>query len=116
MPSYLGGPLHGVSFTPSRPASDGLGNLTFTDLDEIKGAVFALDAPGPPGIASGTGDSVYTQGGSVFVPRGSDIRNGDRIPYQGRFFVAFGGPQWDLDHPLTGEDFGYVAVLIQWGG
>lgn len=104
------GTVFGVDITPSRPTSDGLGNLTFTDLVVIHHAVFALGAP------SSSGDSTYSQSGSVFVPRGSDLRNGDRIPYGGRLFVAIGPPQWDMDHPFTGEDFGYVEVAIQWGG
>ena len=104
------GPITGVSITPQRPTSDGLGNLTWTDLDAITDAVLALDAP------SSDGDSLYSQGGSLFVPRGSDITNGDRITYQGRFFVAVGVPLWDMNHPLTGEDFGYMEVRIQWGG
>lgn len=107
---FLGGPIYGVTITPERPTSDGLGNLTFTPLDEIQGAVFDLGAPGA------MGDSVYSQAGSVYLPRGCDVRNGDRIPYQGRSFVVIGVPQWDMDHPLTGEDFGYVEVHIQWGG
>jgi hypothetical protein len=104
------GPMHGVDITPSRPTSDGLGNFTFVDQAVIHNAVFALSAP------SSIADSVYSQAGSLFVPRGSDLRNGDRIPYAGRFFVVIGPPQWDMDHPFTGEDFGYVEVVIQWGG
>lgn len=107
---FLGGPIHGVTITPQRPTSDGLGNLTFTDLPDVPGAVFDL------GGASSTADSLYSQSGSVFVPRGSDIANGDRLLYQGRLFVVIGPPQWDMDHPFTGEDFGYVEVKIQWGG
>jgi hypothetical protein len=104
------GSVRGVSITPQRPTSDGLGNLTWTDRAPIPNAVFALDAP------SSNEDSVYTQGGSLYVPRGSVIENGDRVTYMGRHFVAIGVIQWDMDHPFTGEDFGYVEVRIQWGG
>lgn len=104
------GPIFGVTITPQRPTSDGLSNLTFADLDAIPNAVFALDAP------NADGDSIYSQGGSLFVPRGSDIKNGDRINYGGRSFVAIGVPQWDMNHPLTNEDFGYMEVRIEWGG
>jgi hypothetical protein len=103
-------PLFGENIVPQRPTSDGLGNLSWTDLTAIPDAVFALDS------ASATEDSVYSQGGSLFVPRGSDITNGDRVTYQGRYFVVVGVPMWDMNHPMTGEDFGYVEVRIHWGG
>lgn len=104
------GPIYGVTITPQRPTSDGLGNLSWANRSAISNAVFALDAP------SANGDSVYSQSGSLFVPRGSVIANGDRITYQGRTFVAVGEPMWDMNHPLTGEDLGYAEVKIQWGG
>lgn len=104
------GPITGVTITPQRPTSDGLGNLDWVDRAAITDAVFALDAPGS------SGDSTYSQSGSLFVPRGSVIANGDRITYQGRTFMAVGEPLWDMDHPLTGEDLGYVEVKIAWGG
>src|SRR5258707_9953593 len=102
------GPIYGMTIIPQWPPSDGLGNLIWVDRDPIANAVFDLGAP------SSSGDSLYSQSGSLFVPRGSVIRNGDRITYQGRTFVAVGEPLWDMDHPLTGEDFGYVEVHIQW--
>lgn len=104
------GPVFGETITPQRPSSDGLGNLTWEPRASIPNAVFALEAP------SSNEDSTYSQGGSLFVPRGSVITNGDRVTYQGRAFVVIGPPQWDMDHPLTGDDFGYVEVKIQWGG
>src|SRR6184192_2799549 len=104
------GPIAGVSITPQRPVSDGLGNLSWTDLTPIANAVFALGAP------SSSADSVYSQTGSVFVPRGSDLTNGDRIVYQGRPFVVIGVPLWDMNHPMTGEDFEWVEIQIGYGG
>lgn len=104
------GPIFGVPVTPQRPMSDGLGNLSWANLPQIPNAVFALEAP------SSNEDSAYSQGGSLFVPRGSDLTNGDRVTYQGRHFVVQGVPMWDMDHPITGEDFGWVEVKIQWGG
>jgi hypothetical protein len=104
------GPIAGETIVAQRPTSDGLGNLSWADLTAIDNAVFALESP------SSDGDSVYTQTGSLFVPRGSDITNGDRVTFQGRYFVVVGPPAWDMNHPMTGEDFGYVEVRIQWGG
>lgn len=104
------GPVAGVTITPQRPTSDGLGNLSWVDRAAITDAVFAL------GSSSSSGDSVYSQTGSLFVPRGSVIANGDRILYQDRTFVVVGEPMWDMEHPFTGDDFGYVEVTIGWGG
>jgi hypothetical protein len=108
------GPVTGVTITPQRPTSDGLGNLTFADLDDIENAVFAVE----PAVGGSRlhPDSVYRQSAQLFVPRGSDIRNGDRVTYQGRNWVVIGELLWDMDHPMTGEDFGYVEVPLMWGG
>lgn len=103
-------PVLGETITPQRPTSDGLGNLSWTDLADIDNAVFALE------VSSSNEDSVYSQTGSLFVPRGSDITNGDRVPYHGRNFVVVGVPMWDMNHPFTNDDLGYVEVAIQWGG
>lgn len=104
-------PVYGVTITPTRLTSDSLGNHTPTALAPITNAVFALDAP-----SADDNSSLYSQGGDLFVPRGSDLRNGDRVTYQGRTFGIVGEAQWDMDHPLTGEDFGYVVYTIRFGG
>ena len=104
-------PIFGVTITPSRPAFDSLGNPTPVDLPSITNAVFALNGP-----SADDDSSLYSQGGDLFVPRGSDLRNGDRVTYQGRIFGIVGEAQWDMDHPMTGEDFGYVAYTIRYGG
>lgn len=108
---FLGGPIYGVSIIPQRPMSDGLGNLDWTDLAQIDNAVFALSAPsGHP-----TTESTFSQIGQLFVPQGSDLLNGDRVPYFGRNFAVIGEPMWDFSHPFTNEDFGYLEVQIAWG-
>jgi hypothetical protein len=116
------GSIKGVTITPQRPTSDGLGNLTFTGepgggpaLPPIENAVFMLE-PAGGGINRMTATSVYPETGILFVPRGSDLRNGDRVPFGSRNFVVVGEPLWDMNHPMTDEDFGYVEVRIQWGG
>lgn len=105
------GPVVGVTITPQRPTFDGLGNPTYAAIGQITNAVFALDAP-----SADDDSSLYTQSGELFVPRGSDLRNGDHVTYQGRTFGVVGEAQWDMDHPFTGEDFGYVAYTIRYGG
>jgi len=104
--------VHGVAVTPQRAVSD-FGESDWTDLPEIEDVVFVLDAPVAVTTESG---ARYTQDGSVFVPRGSDLRHGDRIPYQGTVYSVVGNVRWDMDHPLTRADFGYVEYAIRRGG
>lgn len=60
--------------------------------------------------------SRYTQDGTAFIPRGYELRHGDRLPYRGRFFTVVGSPRGDHDHPITGHDFGWVAYTVTGGG
>lgn len=108
---FAGGPIYGVSIIPERPTSDGLGNLTWAFLPQIDNAVFALTAP----TGNPTTESTFSQIGQLFVPRGSDLLNGDRVPYFGRYFAVIGEPMWDFNHPFTNDDFGYLEVQIAWG-
>jgi hypothetical protein len=55
----------------------------------------------------------FTETGTLFVPRGSDVRAGDRFTYQSRRYLVMGAKNWDLDHPLTGDDFGWMTFAIQ---
>lgn len=104
-------PIFGTTIVPQRSTPDELGNQAYAPLAEIAGAVFSLSAPSADGNSS-----LYSQSGELYVPRGSDLRNGDRITYQGRTFGIVGEAQWDMDHPLTGEDMGYVVYAIRYGG
>lgn len=52
--------------------------------------------------------------GYVSVPRGSDIQQADAVILADeREFQAMDNPEWDEDHPLSGADFGYMAVKIR---
>lgn len=55
----------------------------------------------------------YVQGGTVFVPRGADRRHGDRFTYNGRRYRLIGAARGDQDHPITGDDFGWVAISFE---
>lgn len=57
--------------------------------------------------------TVFTQAGEVFVPRGSDLRAGDRLTFQSRKYVLMGAANWDFDHPMSGVDFGWMLFAIQ---
>lgn len=68
-------------------------------------AVVSLDKPV---LVAGNG-ARYHQGGTVFVPRGLDRGHGDRFTYNGTTYRLVGGARGDQDHPVTGDDFGWVA-------
>ncbi|TQK29381.1 hypothetical protein [Arthrobacter sp. SLBN-53] len=87
------------------------GNPVWQDLPETR-IVIALDKPV---LVDGKG-SRYTQSGSVAVPRGYDLKHGDRIPFDGAYLTVFGRPQGNHDHPVTGDDFGWVIFAVQAGG
>lgn len=98
-----------------RPTEDADGNAVWTPLADYQAAV---DFSGP-GIESGSGRQ-DAQSGTVFVPRGSDLEIGDRFTWGTGKFMLSGGPNGDMDHPMTGDDFGWVSYsivgqLARWG-
>jgi hypothetical protein len=102
----------GITITPQRDTGSN-GNPHWVDQTPIANAVFALNTPVEQ---AGERGNVYTQTGSVFVPRGSDLQDGDRITHQSKRFRVIGDPQWDMNQPFTGSDFGYVEYTIRMGG
>ena len=107
-------PISGVTILPQRPVYDGLGNVTaWTNLEPIENALFALD---PPVTMVGERGMLYSQTGSLFVPKGAGLANADRMLYQNRLWDIVGEAEWDMTHPMTGDDFGYVSYAISWGG
>lgn len=102
----------GITITPQRDTGSN-GNPNWVNQTPIDNAVFALEAPSEIASEAGT---VYTQSGSVFVPRGSDLQDGDRIPHLSKRFRVIGDALWDMNQPFTGSDFGYVEYKIRMGG
>lgn len=98
-------PAATVSITPQRP-TEVFGEETFTDLEPID-AVVSLNAP-THGV-----NGRFTQDGTLFVPRGSDVKAADKFTYQGHEFRVVGWPRADQDHPVTGDDFGWVQYVIE---
>lgn len=75
-------------------------------------AVVSLDKP----VARTGSGPRYTQGGTVFIPRGLDRRNGDRFTHNGVKYHLIGAARGDQDHPFTGDDFGWVAFSFEGSG
>lgn len=103
-------PQFAVPVTPSRDfGADG--NPDWQDLAPTK-LVMSL---GAPRLIEGKG-SRYTQSGTAFLPRGYDIQHGDRIPYDGANYTVVGKARGNQDHPITGDDFGWVQCTVTGGG
>jgi hypothetical protein len=103
----------GVTITPQRPTEGDFGESDWDDLTPIENVVVVTNSPS---AAAGEAGKVYSQDGSLFVPRGSDLRNGDRFPYQGKAFGVVGDAQWDMNHPFSNSNLGYVEYTIRLGG
>lgn len=93
-----------------RSTEDLDGNTVWSDLDPTP-AVVALTTPARE---TGIGPR-YTQTGTVYVPRGTDRKAGDRFTYQGHNYTLVGPARGDLDQPFTGDDFGWMAFTFQGG-
>lgn len=107
----------GVTITPQRSNPD-FGEDSWSDLSPIEKAVFDLDKPSATtqSVRDGDGGKPYMQAGSLFVPRGSDLKDGDRVTYQGKTYGVVGDRQWDQNHPSTQHDFGYMEFGLRLGG
>jgi hypothetical protein len=102
-----------VAFT--RPIEDADGNKT----DAAVGSFPAVIDLTGPALQSGSGTSV-AQGGQVAVPRGSGLLAGDEFTWAGAKYTLTSGPNGDMDHPMTGDDFGWVihtcmGQMARWG-
>lgn len=94
-------------------ASQQRGNHDWQDEVTVEDCVPAIGAPLTQTYARGA-DS--TQTGSVFVPRDSGVTDNMRFFYQGTWFGVVGDPQWNYDHALTRENYGYVEFTARKGG
>jgi hypothetical protein len=105
-------PAFTTAVTVKRPTEDAFGNKSFTVT--TVDAVVALSAGGKQSWRA-HGER-YIQGGSLFVPRGSDVMSGDQIVYGGNVYSVVGAVRGDQDHPFTGDDFGWVVFGLEGGG
>lgn len=102
-------PPFALDITPERNVGAD-GNNDWQALAETR-MVVSLGAPNP---VDGKG-SRYSQSGTVFVPRGYDLKHGDRIPYDGAHYAVIGKPRGTTDHAITGDEF-WAAYTITGGG
>lgn len=111
----------GPTVTPQRKTED-FGEGDWTDLTPIDNVLFAFNTPS---MIADSG-SAYTQAASLFVPRGCDLKDGDRVPYKpgtgagdsvdktnvSRWYLVDGDAMFDMDQPFTNSDFGYVEYAL----
>jgi len=100
-------PAFTQTITPSRPVEN-FGEEAFTSLPSTP-AVVSLSAPSHKG---GT-QSRFVIYGTVFVPRGYDLKSNDRFTYQNFVFRVTGWPRGDQPQAFTGDDFGWVSFMIE---
>ena len=105
-------PAFTVAITLRRP-TENFGEDTFTEAASVN-AVVSLSPPAHKSSGGGGGEpSRFFVYGTMFVPRGSDVVSNDMFRYKGHDFRVLGWAQHDQNHPLTGEDFGWVSYLIE---
>lgn len=104
-------PAYAKPLTPQRPTDDGMGNPTWTDLPETPAVVIVK---GHEHLPNGRG-ATFIARGLIFVPRDYDLKAGDRITWQATHFTVYGIPVGDMEHPMTGGDFGWKWYQIQGG-
>lgn len=111
-------PITGVTLTPRRPTFDAMGNITkLDDLEPLENCVVIVNPLPRQGGRFDAGGAQYTQTGVLYARRdGTRLRNADQVTYLGRNYFVMGDPEMDTDHPLTGDDFGYVMYSVHWGG
>lgn len=109
MPPVLD-PAFAVPVVPERDTGSD-GNPNWTPLTETK-MVMSLNAPT---LVADSKGSRYTQSGTVCVPRGYDLKHGDRLPYDGAKYTVVGRQRGNQDHPFTGDDFGWVQFTVTGG-
>lgn len=125
-------PLRFQQSTDVTGASAGMGNENWNDVDnplydpqnvmgygvkDFIGFVPDIQQPLSQALARG-GTNEATQSGSLYGPReyASIIKNDWRFLFGSVYYHVVGDANFDFDHPLTGEDFGYVEWTVRKGG
>lgn len=74
---------------------------------------YLLDKPVAVETSNG---KVYKQSGQLYVYRGTDVRDGDRVVLPEGDFGVNGPKQLDYVQPMDGHDFGVMRFQIERGG
>lgn len=69
----------------------------------------------PVQVRTDAGGNSYTQTGRLYVYRGEDIRDGDKVTLPEGDFVVVGPPENDYLNPLDGTNFGVKRLNIERG-
>lgn len=103
-----------ITVVPQRPTDDGMGNITWANRPPIQAVIWAGGhaAAHSVRLAVDRGPQ-WTAFAQLFVPRGSDVKSGDRIPYRGLVYVVSGPASGDQVHPFTEHDFGFMAFNVE---
>lgn len=104
-----------TTIKPRRP-TETFGEETLTPEYPAAGSLPAIDAVVSLGAPVAGVNGRYTQGGTVFVPRGSDLRAADKFTYNGDEYRVVGKPRGDQLQPFTGDDLGWMALTIEGAG
>lgn len=84
---------------------------------DFPGFVPDLQAPLSQSLSRG-GTNEATQSGSLYGPReyAAVIKNDWRFLHGTTYWHIVGDANFDMNHPLTNEDFGYVEWTVRKGG
>lgn len=102
--------------TVYRGGTDKMGNTNRAEHGTIQG-VFAWGQGASTGRHSASSgfkgeDSDFT--GQVFVKRGTDLKDKDRLKRaNGDEYRVIGNASWDQLQPQTGHDFGYMVFQVE---
>jgi hypothetical protein len=92
----------------TRITENAYGDATSADIGQSEVVVALNKASAAAGDAGGS-----AQVGAVFVPRGTDRREGDRFGYNGHVYELIGHARGDQDQPFTGDDLGWMSFGIK---
>lgn len=97
-----------LTVTPKRVAEAEFGEKAPPqDLAPIE-VVRLLNAPDRVGSSD-----AWVQTGMLYTRKGVDLEDTDLVPLPEGMFKVLGGPQLNFNHPMTGNDFGWVRWHIE---
>lgn len=71
---------------------------------------------GPPNAVQSESGVRYTRSGTLYVARGEDLKEGDKIPLPEGVFGIVAPAELDYESPMSGHDFGVKRLRIELGG